>query len=93
MVILVNGDRFETMACAMAWAKRLGVNVEVRSDEWLERLQFEYVVDCGETDLEINNDGCLCEIDGVVYSTPRDAQKALARTRKYRPLGLYEVEA
>ena len=92
MIILVNNDRFETMACAMAWAKRLGVKVEVRPDEWLERLRFEYEVDCGGLELEYS-EGLLWEYDGVLCYTAKEAKEQLAKTRKYRPLGLYEVEA
>lgn len=88
MVILVNNERFETMACAMAWAKLLGVQVEVRSDEWLERLRSEYEADCGELELECN-ERYLWECGYTI----EEAKEELAKIRKYRPLGLYEVEA
>lgn len=87
MIILVNNERFETMACAMAWAKLLGVNVEVHSDEWLERLRQEYISEA------LQLDGNFCEIDGVFCYSQQAAAEQLAKTRKYRPLGLYEVEA
>lgn len=92
MVILVNGDRFETMACAMAWAKRLGVQVEIRPDEWLERLRSKYEEECEWIDCDYE-EGVLCGFGEVVCYTAEEAKKELAKTLKYRPLGLYEVEA
>ena len=91
MIILVNGDRFETMVCAMAWAKRLGVKVEIRSDEWLERLRSKYKIDCQKLDIEYEA-GCFREYNGVLCYTAKEAKAELAKTRKYRPLGLYELE-
>jgi hypothetical protein len=91
MIILVNGDRFDTMACAMAWAKRLGVQVEVRPDEWLERLRSKYEDECEWLKCDYE-EGTICEFNGVICYTLEEAKEELARMPKYRPLGLYKVE-